>query len=326
MRTPCEWTLKDFLPRVRSKIAKELYQSGKKQSEIAKLMGISQPRVFQYLNSDESLIIRNIDLPQLKLLQTQLEDVIERTAEDIVVELKLNRSAPETIPIICQSCRELRMGSALCTLHFIDYKELGDHIGEGQSCDLCLKWKKALPKDSYSIQSLEDRMSVIVTLENIANELLMKKSFLEYIPQIGAQICLIASVDPNKDHLRDVAAFPGRIIRYRSQAKIISRPEFYASESTANLLIKFRKKVSQIRGALSIKYSQKSSFKYNLESKGFQIIETSIGDTNKIPSEINREISPKIQKIAILDAGVVGFEPIAYLLVENPRSLLDVFV
>ncbi len=49
MRLDCEIISQDFLPALRSAIAKELISCGMNQKEVADLIGISQPAVSQYL-------------------------------------------------------------------------------------------------------------------------------------------------------------------------------------------------------------------------------------------------------------------------------------
>jgi len=49
MRLDCEIISQDFLPALRSALAKELSTGGMSQKSVADLLGISQPAVSQYL-------------------------------------------------------------------------------------------------------------------------------------------------------------------------------------------------------------------------------------------------------------------------------------
>ena len=53
-----------------------------------------------------------------------MNDIVSGTVKKIISSLDSGMKAPETIPIICNGCRELRMGSALCTLHRYDLPDL----------------------------------------------------------------------------------------------------------------------------------------------------------------------------------------------------------
>jgi predicted fused transcriptional regulator/phosphomethylpyrimidine kinase/predicted transcriptional regulator len=298
----------------------------KTQEEIADLLNVSQARVSQLKRIKlENITRKELDLPQLTLLQSQLHDYVEKTSSEIVKQLLSGKKAPETIPAICQSCRELRMGNALCTLHILDYKELGEFIGDKKNCDLCLKWKTVPQPHPYSIDSLEKRVDVLKTLEETTELLLQKLTFSDFIPQIGAQFCIISSKSDRSDHIRDIAGFPGRIIRYKNQAKIVSRPEFYASSHTANLLIQIRERYHNIHAVLSIKNPENDDFENTLSNKNFQVIKTEKGDQLGFISQIPNILPTHTEKIALLDKGDMGFESITYLFVKYVKTIVDIF-
>ena len=326
MRTPCEWTISEFVPKVRSELVKALHSRGMNQSEISSILGISQPRVSQYLKEGKNTIIQRKDLEpsKLELLQSQMDNMVSTTTSKILVELLQGKNSAETIPIICHSCRELRMGNALCTLHLHDYKQLGKLIDPQKNCNLCLKWKVEPINSPHSIATLESRMNVLQTLETVANDLLMSLNFLEHIPQIGAQFCLLDIYSDGKN-LKDIAAFPGRIIRFQNQAKIVSKPEFLASKSTGDLLLKMHEINAKIVAVLSIKNTNQRYFEELLEEKNFFLLKTIEGDKKGFNF---KDFDKKLQdqyNIAIIDSGSVGFESITYLFVTEPQSLIELF-
>ena len=324
MRTPCEWTLSDFVPKIRRELVNELHtRKGYNQKEIAKILGISQPRVSQYISSEKKQI-RNMEAAQFQLMESQLNDVVTRTVNDIIKALENNKKAPETIPIICYSCRELRMGNALCSLHRYDYPELNEVINSDKNCDLCLKWKTAPNESVESLNSLDARFNVLKTLESISNMLVMKVSFVDFIPQIGAQLCMIFE-SSTPDSPQDIAGFPGRIIQIQGRAKIVSRPEFNSSKTTSSLLIDIRKSNRKLTAVLSIKNQQDADFETSITKKGFIIFKTQAIDENGLSQQIISNTYSNKSKIAILDSGSIGFESITYLFVENIIDLVDVF-
>jgi hypothetical protein len=325
MRTPCEWTINDFVPKIRKELVLKLHAKDVNQDEIAKILGISQPRVSQYIRKEKKQSIRNIEAGKLQLIQTQLEDVVTRTVQDILKILEdKNKKAPDAIPIICFGCRELRMGNALCSLHRHEYKEIDESIGKNKNCDLCLKWKTTPNDSNQSINSLETRFNVLKILETIANILIMKLTFSEYIPQIGAQICSIYE-DKDGDSLKNVASFPGRIIQIQGKAKIVSKPEFNSSKTTGSLLLKWRNYNNKITSVLSIKNFNDTQFATNLEKLKFLIIKTKEIDKIGFSDQIDNKNITHSTKVAIIDSGSIGFEPIIYLFVENIFDLVEIF-
>lgn len=261
---------------------------------------------------------------QFQLLEDQLEPVVNQTVQNIVEALDNGKKAAETIPIICYSCRELRMGSALCTLHRYDYSDLNEVIEPEKTCDLCLKWPKIQSNLTETEESLGSRLSALKTLETISNMLILKLTFLDFIPEIGAQLCLKAD-SSNKDSLQDIAGFPGRIIQVQGRAKIVSRPEFNASTTTGKFLLDMRHFNKKITSVLSIKNLQDLDFEKKLQQKGFSVIKTEAIDTNGFGDQIERKKISQSSKTAVLDTGSVGYESISYLFVENILDLIEVF-
>ena len=316
--------MSDFVPKIRRELVKELHDNrGYNQKEIAKILGISQPRVSQYL-SVEKKQIRNMSTQQFQLLEDQLEPIVSQTVKNIVKTLDNGKKTAETIPIICYSCRELRMGSALCTLHRYDYSDLNDVIDNEKNCDLCLKWPKVQSTLTEPEESLGSRLNTLKTLETISSLLILKLTFPDFIPEIGAQLCLI-SVSTNKNSLQDVAGFPGRIIQVQGRAKIVSRPEFNASKTNGKFLLDVRNLNSKIASVLSIKNLNDREFENKLVQKGYLIIETESIDIVGFENQITEKNFANTSKIAILDTGSSGYESISYLFVENIVDLIDVF-
>ena len=212
MRTPCEWTLNDFVPKIRRELVRKMSEKGYNQKQIAKILAISQPRVSQYLVGEKKEN-RKMASTQSQLVDHQLNEIVNRTVDSILIAFQEGKKPAEAVPIICYSCRELRMGNALCSLHRFDYPEIDQVVDPDKTCDLCLKWKTAPKENNESFESLDARFNVLRILESVANMLIMQPSFVENIPQIGAQLCLMYDEQASNNDLRNVAAFPGRIIQ-----------------------------------------------------------------------------------------------------------------
>lgn len=321
MRTPCEWTVSDFVPSIRFSLVQELNKKGKTQLEIASLLSISQPRVSQYINERRNPQSNKSDSENNKIIN-QMSAIVNQTVKNILPLLMQKKSPAEAIPIICAGCRELRVGNAICSLHKLNYNALNLHLGL-KSCDLCLKWKDSPLDSKYSIEKLESRIELLKTLEGLCNNLITKLNFLEFIPQIGAQLCLM-HIESNEELPKNIAGYPGRIIKYQSQAKIVSSPKYNASKTTGNFLLEMRKLNPDLTAILCLKNHQTQLLKL----ENFKTINTVEGDKRGFIEQIrpkmkSENIAPT--RIAILDSGSIGFEPIAYFLVVHPYDLLNIF-
>ena len=324
MRTPCEWSLNDFVPKIRRELVRKMYDKGYNQKEIAKILAISQPRVSQYLVGEKKEN-RKMNSNQSQLVDQQLNEIVFRTVNDIMIAFQEGKKPAETIPIICYSCRELRMGNALCSLHRFDYQEIDQVVNSEKNCDLCLKWKTAPKESNESFESLDARFNVLRILESVANMLIMQPTFVENIPQIGAQLCLMYDEQTNNNDLRNVAAFPGRIIQVQGRAKIISRPEFNSSRTTGSLLINIRNSNRKIKSIISIKNQNDPEFEKKIVLLGYLIIKTQAIDQYGLTTDLIKVDYSSATKIAIIDAGSHGYEPIIYLLEENILNLVSLF-
>lgn len=324
MRVPCEWTMKDYIPLLRAQVVQHLQSEGRSQTEIASMLGVSQPRIAQYLKlNQEDVRAKYQDFPDH--FQIQLFDAVDQTARKVVGRINEGFKPPEVIPIICQTCRELRMGSALCTLHMTEYKLMNDSVPEGENCDLCLRWKTAPMQAEHSLASLEARMEVLRALEQVKTKLVSLPNFVNLIPQVGAQLCFTANKEVmTGEDLRDVAAFPGRIIRYGSRAKAVSRPEFSASQSTATLLVSLQTQDPAIRSILSIRVPRPDIAKQRLGQLGFGVEQTHEGDTKGFLDQVSLQKGKGDGKHAIMDSGGHGFEPITYLTATSPEVFVSV--
>lgn len=295
---------------------------GYNQKQIAQLLGISQPRVSQYLKSDKK-IVRNMDSQQSEVMKNQINGIVDETVSKIIQTLDSGAKVAETIPLICSGCRVLRMGSGLCTMHRYDYPDINDVFPAEKNCDLCLRWPPS-PVDSPESESLNSRFNILKLLESVSNMLILKVNFVDFIPQIGAQLISIFE-SGEEDSLKNIAGFPGRIIQIQGRAKIVSRPEFNASITTGTLLIAIRESNKNITSVLCIKNKQDPAFESTLTEHNFKIFKTEALDENGIQDQIISENYVDITKLAIIDSGSKGYESITYLFADNMYDLVEIF-
>ena len=105
MYLPCELMVLHVLPRVRALVAEELVSvRGVSQVRVAKILGITQPAVSQYLRKARSKSVRALeDDPKIGRELSRIAE-IAADGKDISSE-------------ICRFCHKLRSSKALCGLH-----------------------------------------------------------------------------------------------------------------------------------------------------------------------------------------------------------------
>jgi len=108
MSLPCEISVKCVLPVIRAMIAKELMIKHQlKQTEIAELLGISQPAISLYFRDKRGTSI-NLDN----------EDDITELIEEFAASLrKDNLSRRDFVCKFCEICKAIRAKGSICSLH-----------------------------------------------------------------------------------------------------------------------------------------------------------------------------------------------------------------
>ena len=121
MLVPCEVAVKCVLPVVRAMIAQELMVKHKlKQTETAKLLGVSQPAISLYFRKRRG---KAIDLKN----ERDIVNLIETLAASLV---EGNLPHKDFISMVCEICRTIRARGLMCKLHKafdpkIDVEECG---------------------------------------------------------------------------------------------------------------------------------------------------------------------------------------------------------
>ncbi len=297
MKFPCEIIGAEYLPLLRKRVAHLLKNQGLSQTQIAEMIGVSQPIVSGYLKE------------QLTESTTLLNEVVKTVAEQATAHLIAKRY-DAAIEVVCNRCKALRNQGPICTLH----KEALPWISSiSAPCTSCLT------KQVVS-QEADERFEILQQFKSMVSLLTSRRGILPFIPEIGMQIAYVGSEDNNPE---DVISLPGRIVRVKNSAKIVSDPEYGASITLPSLLLWFRSNVDpSVNGVVALRnipFVQKW-----VARQGWKFIVTNEFDlrTDEILREIlHREDRGKIRLIS--DQGGIGLEAIAYLFFTELDTLFD---
>ena len=124
MSLPCEIAIKCLLPPVRALLAEELTaKHNRKQSEAAKLLGVSQPAISLYQRKIRG---KAIDLKKDPEIMEQIENMANILAKE-------NLTYKEFIQLFCEICKKIRAKGLLCKMH----KAIDPSV-DTEKCGLCL--------------------------------------------------------------------------------------------------------------------------------------------------------------------------------------------
>jgi predicted fused transcriptional regulator/phosphomethylpyrimidine kinase len=156
----------------------------------------------------------------------------------------------------------------------------------------------------------------------------LKENKIGYlIPEVSSNLGYAL---PYPEGVTDVAAFPGRIVRFKDSVATHSDPEFGASQHVANIILTVMKFDPEYCSAMNIRYS-----KENVEQlKGKEFL---IGhfDRRLEPKKVKAkegsslewgvgEVLKKMKRVPdfIYDEGDVGKEPMIRVLGRNPMEVV----
>lgn len=119
MKPPCEIVVWYVIPSIRSKLAKELLNLGKKQREISEMLEITQPAVSQYLSDKRGHEI-------------SFDPVVEEYIRDLANDLVSGQlDTIDLIPKFCHICQTIKTQEVLCQLH-------KQKVDIPQYCNVCM--------------------------------------------------------------------------------------------------------------------------------------------------------------------------------------------
>jgi len=178
---------------------------------------------------------------------------------------------------------------------------------------------------AYVLREME-RYRVIQELKK-AIEVLKVEKVGYLIPEVSSNLGYAL---PNAEGIEDIAAFPGRIIRFEDSVATLSDPEFGASQHIANIILTVMKFDSEYCSAMNIRYSKENVAR--LRGKGFLVGHF---DRRFEPKRVKQregsslewgvgEVLRKLRRVPdlIYDQGDVGKEPMIRVLGRNPLDIV----
>jgi len=179
---------------------------------------------------------------------------------------------------------------------------------------------------AYVLREME-RYQVIRELKK-AMEILKEEKVGRLIPEVSSNLGYAL---PFAEGVEDVAAFPGRIARFKDSVITYRDPEFGASRHVANIILTVMKFDPEYCSAMNIRYSRETVAQFR--RKGF------------LPGHFDRRLEPKrvkeregsslewgvgdvLKKMKgvpdfIYDEGSVGKEPMIRVLGKNPMGVVQ---
>lgn len=161
-----------------------------------------------------------------------------------------------------------------------------------------------------------------------AIEILKKERISHLIPEVSSNLGYAL---PYANGPKDIAAFPGRIVRFRDTIKTLGEPEFGASTHIASIILSVIQFDPEYCSAMNIKYSKENISR--LKEKGFLIGHF---DRKKEPKKVKEKegsslewgISMVLKKMKrvpdfIYDEGDIGKEPMIRVLGRNPIEVIN---
>jgi hypothetical protein len=288
-------------------IARELVDSyDLNQMQIAKLLGITQPAVSNYLSLLRGEAEKAFDTTEVK--------EVARTMAKELTEGRLSMS--QSIYTLCRLCIRLRSAGVTCSLHKEAVPELS-----AEECKVCqeLFTKEAEP--------VSERVNTINNIRSAISKLSDSKEFLSIIPEVRTNLVMATT---GAQSVSEVAGIPGRIIVARERLKTLSDPEFGASFHLASVLLAAREKNKSIRAAINVLFNEKIE-------KTMQILNMKVYKFNRasLPSEATdkniavawavRKATDELGKTpdAVVDEGGYGVEPATYIFGSSALDVAD---
>jgi hydroxymethylpyrimidine/phosphomethylpyrimidine kinase len=179
---------------------------------------------------------------------------------------------------------------------------------------------------AYVLKEME-RHQVIQELKR-AVEILKEGKIGYLIPEVSSNLGYAL---PQAERIGDVAAFPGRIVRFRGSVATLSDPEFGASQHIANIILTVMRFDPEYCSAMNIRYSEENiaqlrrkrfvvgHFDRRLEPKRLKEKEGSSLEWGA------GEVLTRMKRVPdfIYDEGDVGKEPMIRVLGKNPMDVVQ---
>ncbi|WXG42675.1 MAG: thiamine-phosphate synthase family protein [Promethearchaeati archaeon SRVP18_Atabeyarchaeia-1] len=308
MRPPCELVVKHYLPVIRSLIARELMDDYKlSQMQIAKLLGITQPAVSNYLSLLRGEADKAYD-------RTEVREVAKKMASELV-EGRLSLS--KSIYTVCKLCIKLRSGGVTCGLHKEAVPELSV-----EECSVCSKLF------AEETEPISDRISVLNNMRNAISKLVDSKEFMALVPEVRTNLVMATNDAASED---EIAGIPGRITVARGRVKSLSaEPEFGASFHLAAVLLAAIEKDKKVRGAINVKFS--IEVEQAMRRLGMEVYKFNRAKFDTMANEKHLAVPLAVKRAAdelgripeaLVDEGGYGVEPATYVFGSSATDVVE---
>jgi hydroxymethylpyrimidine/phosphomethylpyrimidine kinase len=178
---------------------------------------------------------------------------------------------------------------------------------------------------AYVLREME-RYRVIQELKRAVN-VLKEEKIGHLIPEVSSNLGYAL---PQAEGIGDVAAFPGRIVRFKDSVATLSDPEFGTSQHIANIILTVMKFDPEYCSAMNIRYLKENlaqlkrkkfligHFDRRLEPKRIKAEEGSSLEWGV------KEVLKRMKRVPdfIFDEGDVGKEPMIRVLGRNPLEVV----
>jgi len=299
LRMPCEVVREHLLPLLRRLLAQELVRGhGLSQVRAARILGVTQPAVSNYLRSDPKAggVLGEV-LGEVRVMVKELsEDLLEGRLTQV-----------EALKRICALCIQMRNRGPLCSIHGEDVPSL-----HPDRCSLCLTDLTAIRRRALEEYEIVENVRSAVRLIEGTREL------AALIPEIGMNI---AYAKPGAAGVEEVVGVPGRIRPIGGWPRASRPPEFGGSSHTARAVLTLMGFEPSLRSAISLRFDwevveicKELGLVVSYFDRAEEPPEVKRVDGRTIPWGVRRAVerlgrAPDV----IYDLGDVGKEPMIFL-------------
>jgi len=280
--------LNSYIPVMRRLIARELKRRGVSQTEIARMLGITQAAVSKILRSQ--LAATNVQTRGLDVGSTEIRLVAEKAAE-LLYEKNINEAGI----LVNRYWWLIAASGDACRAH--------ERYGWRKSeCYICTKL--VYPQLDIS------RGITLADLERGLLILSCSKTFHLLIPEVRSNF---AAAIPGARNIYDVAAVPGRISKTANGEILYKRPAFGASRHLASILLSIS---GRYRAVLNIRFDER--IRRILEDLGVVYGEfSSVEGSGNVAAQVYRVFEECPSCRVAVDLGGRGVEPATYIFGER---------
>lgn len=293
---PQSVAINSFIPIFRRLIVKELKRKGVSQTEIARMLGITQAAVSKILkasHNENSISLRGIDISLLEI------KLIARKVAELLYEKNINEAG-----ILANRYWWLIAASGdACRAH--------ERYGWRKSeCYICTKI--VYPDLDIS------RGLTLADLERALLVLSASKTFHKLIPEVMSNLAVAI---PGAKSIYDIAAVPGRISKTKTGEIIYRQPEFGASRHLASILLSVKNKY---RAVLNIKFD--NYVRRIIEDLGvrYEVFSSNDFPTRNPAATAAYHLIERCPECKVLiDVGGQGVEPVTYVFGDRAVEIVE---